>query len=97
MATDGHAVFGTLEGPWHPDALSNAFDRAVRRSGLPRIRWHDLRHAHVTLMLLAGVPPHVVSRRLGHATVGFTLDQYAHVLPGQDQDAADTLAAMLSG
>jgi hypothetical protein len=45
------------------------------------MRFHDLRHAHATLMLLQGVHPKVVSERLGHASIGITLDTYSHVLP----------------
>ena len=55
---------------------------------LPRIRFHDLRHAHATHMLSAGVHPKVASERLGHSKVGITLDLYSHVLPGMQEDAA---------
>ena len=46
----------------------------------------------VTFMLSAGVDPQVASERLGHALVAFTLDTYAHVLPGMQEDATDVLA-----
>lgn len=65
---------GSLVGP---DGWSAAFERHVAASGLPHIRYHDLRHTHATLLLAAGVPPEVVSERLGHTTVAFTLDTYA--------------------
>jgi integrase len=74
-------------GPLHPDTLSSRWRLFLRRSGLPHIRFHDLRHAHATLMLLQGVHPKVVSERLGHASVGITLDIYSHVLPSMQQDA----------
>ena len=51
------------------------------------MRFHDLRHAHATLMLLQGVHPKVVSERLGHASVGITLDTYSHVLPTMQTEA----------
>ena len=57
------------------------------KSGLPHVRFRDLRHAHATLMLLQGVHPKVVSERLGHASVGITLDTYSHVLPSMQSDA----------
>jgi integrase len=60
----------------------------VIRSGLPRVRFHDLRHAHATLLLCQGVHPKVVSERLGHSTVGITLDIYSHVIPGMQAEAA---------
>ena len=53
--------------PTHPQLLSDAFQKLVHRSGLPRVRFHDLRHAHATLLLKAGVPIKVVSERLGHS------------------------------
>jgi integrase len=56
--------------------------------GLARIRLHDLRHSYATAALAAGVSPKIVSERLGHASVAFTLSQYTHLLPGLDRDAA---------
>jgi integrase len=73
--------------PLNPDTLSSGWYRFLKRSGLPHIRFHDLRHAHATLMLLQGVHPKVVSERLGHASVGLTLDTYSHVLPAMQTEA----------
>jgi integrase len=75
-------------GPLNPDTLSSGWARFLRQRGLPRVRFHDLRHAHATLMLTQGVHPKVVSERLGHASVGITLDTYSHVLPTLQQEAA---------
>ena len=74
--------------PIHPHALSQTFERIARRAGVPVIRLHDLRHTHATLLLKAGVPVKVVSERLGHANVAFTIQTYQHVLPGMQADAA---------
>ncbi len=79
----------------HPDRYTRLFSRLVRAAGVPKIRLHDLRHTHATLALEAGVHPKVVSERLGHATVGITLDLYSHVSPTLDEAAAETIAAML--
>lgn len=81
--------------PEDPDVVSQRFDRFVARLGLPAISFHGLRHTHATLLLLDGVPPHVVSMRLGHRSVAFTLQQYAHVLPQQQAEAVERLAAKL--
>jgi len=81
--------------PYHPQLLSDAFKKLVLRSGLPRIRLHDLRHTHATLLLKAGVPIKVVSERLGHSTPGFTMATYQHVLPGMQAEAAKTFAELL--
>ena len=75
----------------HPDYFSRDFDRLVRKLDVPRIRMHDLRHTHATLALKAGVHPKVVSERLGHATVGVTLDLYSHVMPAIAKEAAETI------
>jgi integrase len=86
---DRDLVFAHPDGhPIHPDVFSQTFDRRVRSSNVPRIRLHDLRHTHATLMLSAGVPVKVVSERLGHATPAFTQTVYQHVMPGMQADAA---------
>jgi len=74
--------------PWKPESISTLFRAVVRRAGLGHVRFHDLRHSHATQLLRLGVPAKVVSERLGHATIGITLDTYTHVLPGMQEDAA---------
>jgi integrase len=89
-------VFAMPDGrSWHPDVVSRAFERLVVSAGLPKVRFHDLRHAHASHLLAAGVNVKVVSERLGHASVAFTLDVYSHVMPGQQADAAAAVAALV--
>jgi len=69
------------------------FDRNVwkllrKASGIPPIRFHDLRHTAATLLLSQGVHPKVVQERLGHSTITITMDTYSHVLPSMQEDAA---------
>jgi integrase len=92
---DGHPtgpadpIFTNTHGhPLHAESISQLFDRQVQRCGLPRIRFHDLRHTHASLLVAAGTNIKVVSERLGHAHPGFTMATYQHVMPGMDQDAA---------
>jgi integrase len=94
---DGDAqVFAQPDGTvTHPQLISDAFKRKVRTSGLPKIRLHDLRHTHATLLLKAGVPIKVVSERLGHSTPAFTMATYQHVQPGMQREAAETFASLL--
>ena len=73
----------------NPSAVTLAFKRIIKKAGLRDVRIHDLRHTHATLMLKAGVHPKVVSERLGHASIGITLDIYSHVLPGLQEEAAE--------
>jgi len=85
-------VFSYPDGkPLDPSTVSHALARVLRQAGLPHIRFHDLRHTHATFLLGAGVNPKVVSERLGHASVAFTLDTYGHVMPGMQESAADSL------
>lgn len=75
-------------GHLRPQKVTDTWREAVRDSKQPLIRFHDIRHSHATLLLQAGVSPHVVSTRLGHASITTTLDLYAEVLPAMDEDAA---------
>jgi len=84
-----------LGDPIRPDSVGQAFARLVASTGVPRIRLHDLRHTHASHLLLAGINVKVVSERLGHASASFTLDTYAHVMPGQQAEAAAAAAALL--
>jgi len=65
--------------------------------GLPVIRFHDLRHLHASYLARAGVPPKVAQERLGHATPGFTMQVYTHVLAGQQEAAAQAVEERLLG
>ncbi len=76
----------------HPDTFSYWFEKHLRVAGLRRIRFHDLRHTHASLALQAGVSAKVVSDRLGHASVAFTLDVYSHVVPSLQEEAAERVA-----
>ncbi|MGD0018482.1 MAG: site-specific integrase [Candidatus Limnocylindrales bacterium] len=94
---DNDLAFARADGsPIDPDVVSQLFERLATRAGLPRIRFHDIRHTHASLLLAAHVHAKVVSERLGHASVTITLDTYSHVLPGLQEDAADRLAAAIS-
>ena len=77
--------------------LNAAFARHQRAAGLPRIRFHDLRHTHATLGLAARVHPKTMSARLGHASVSITLDLYSHAIPALEEEAAATVAALVLG
>ena len=79
----------------NPEAVTRWFRQAVRKSMLPTIRLHDLRHTHATLALQAGVHPKVVSERLGHATVSITLDTYSHAIPAMQEEAAALIAGLV--
>ena len=82
--------------PRDPNNVLKKLQAALKRAGIPRMRLHDLRHAHASHLIADGVSPKVVQERLGHSSVQFTLQVYGHLLPGQQQAAADGFAASLS-
>jgi len=73
------------------------FRQVLARAGLPRIRFHDLRHCHATHLLRAGVNAKVVQERLGHSSAAFTLTTYGHAMPGMQEEAVRLLATRLLG
>ena len=80
--------------PFSPRAISKAFAELSRRLGLG-IRFHDLRHSHMSHLLAAGVHPKVASERAGHSSISITMDIYSHLIPGMQEDAADRIDAAL--
>ena len=74
--------------PMIPKNLTCSFRDMTAKAGLPRRRFHDLRHTHATILLSQNVHPKIVSERLGHSTVSITLDTYSHVLPNMQEEAA---------
>jgi integrase len=66
----------------NPESISQLFDRVVQHCDVPRIRFHDLRHTHASLLIADRVAIKVVSERLGHAHPAFTMHTYQHLLPG---------------
>lgn len=95
---DYDLAFTTAEGNWiHPRSVARSFALLVTKAKVPRIPLHGLRHTSATLLLQQNVHPKVVSERLGHSSIGITLDTYSHVLPGMQQAAADAIGAALTG
>ena len=91
-------VFTTLAGrPLDSANVTRSLQRCLQRLGLPRQRFHDLRHAFATLMIESGEDLGVVSRILGHSNLATTADVYAHLTPAMLDRAADRMDAILSG
>lgn len=81
----------------HPHRPTRWLSEHAARLGLPHLTPHGLRHSYATLALRQGVPVKVLSERLGHANVAVTLSLYAHVQPGDDARAAETVARAIIG
>lgn len=95
---DSGLVFTRENGEFvHPDSLTQMFRRHASRARLPKIRFHDLRHTAITLLLAHGVPVKVVSTWAGHANIGITLDTYTHVIPAQEHHASEVMASLIFG
>jgi integrase len=84
-------------GPMSPDSVLHMLQRVLKRAGLERIRFHDLRHTFSVLALQNGVDVKTLSAMLGHYSAGFTLDTYAHVTTSMQKQAANAVGNFLSG
>jgi len=81
----------------HPDTITRRFNRLVDKAGVRRIRLHDVRHTYATMSLDAGIDPKIVSDRIGHANMAYTLQIYTHRSTGRDRQAAETVAGVILG
>jgi integrase len=98
IGTPWNLVFvSELGTPLDGSNVVHAYQRELRRAGLPRQRFHDARHSVATFWLACGVPARVVADMLGHSQVSLTLNVYTHVLPTLRRDAADRLDLLLEG
>jgi integrase len=89
-------IFSNGDGtPIDPGVLSHNFARILKRAGIENARFHDLRHTFASLMLLRGAKPKVISEALGHASVGFTMEVYAHIIAGMQSEAMALLDGVL--
>jgi integrase len=71
------------------------FEPALRKAGLPRMRFHDLRHTYASLLIAQGAHPKLISEQLGHASIQITLDRYGHLMDQSYGDASDRLEEAL--
>ena len=95
--TDKTPVIISDVGGWlDPTNLSRWWGNYREGIGFPTLKMHELRHTAATLLLGFGTDVKTVQKRLGHSKASMTLDQYAHAIPANDQDAADLLGALLS-
>ncbi|WP_337017323.1 tyrosine-type recombinase/integrase [Oceanobacillus massiliensis] len=83
--------------PYSPRNLQRNFNMLIKKAKVPKIRFHDLRHTHATLLLKLGEHPKVVSERLGHSKISVTLDTYSHVIPDMQKPTAKKFSNLLRG
>jgi len=95
--SDGLVFCDTQGGPLRKSGLRRrSFEPLLKKAGLPRIRFHDLRHTAATLALGEGVHPKIVQEMLGHSQISITLDTYSHVLPSMQKEAAAKMDALFA-
>ena len=87
----------TIGTPLDGITVTRRFQRILRDAGLPRQRFHDLRHACASLLLAQGVAPRVVMEQLGHSQISLTMNTYSHVIPALGRAAAERMDDILSG
>jgi len=73
-----------------------SFKPLLKRSGLERVRFHNLRHTCATLLLSRGVHPKFVQELLGHSSIAMTLDRYSHWIPSMGDQTARAMEAALN-
>ncbi|MBW8012293.1 MAG: site-specific integrase [Chloroflexi bacterium] len=86
----------TVGTPINQSNMNKSFKKLLKQSGLPIIRFHDLRHTAASLMLNFGIPLIIVSRRLGHSRPSITLDIYGHLIPSKQEEAAELMDSLLT-
>ena len=90
-------VFTTPFGaPLHGSNVTRAFKSILKRAGLREQRFHDLRHACASLLIVQGTHPRVIMETLGHSRISTTMDTYGHVIPELQRDAANQMDALLA-
>ncbi|MCL5981376.1 MAG: site-specific integrase [Firmicutes bacterium] len=94
---DRNLVFCREDGSLlRPEEFTKRFQRHLVNAGLPKVRLHDLRHTHATLLLQRGIPAKLVQERLGHSSITMTLDLYSHVTPEMQKLAAESLNGLMA-
>ncbi len=71
--------------------LNHEMKRGCKKSGIKKIRIHDLRHSHASLLIELGFSPLLISERLGHENIETTLQTYSHLYPNKHSEVADKL------
>jgi len=92
-------ILSKIRRPYLENQARNRMDKPVQnrhsQAGLEGIRFHNLRHIFVSLMLLRGAKPKVISEAPGHASVAFTMDTHSHIIEGMQSDAMELLDEVL--
>ena len=91
----GYVFTDELGRPYHPEYFSTRFESLVRQSGARRLRLHDCRHTACSVMLLAGEPPFIVAKILGHSSTRMVEEVYRHLMGDELERAGEAASRML--
>ncbi len=92
----GPVFTSSIGTPLDPSNVTHRFQRLLADAGLPRQRFHDLRHRGASLMRTKHVPARVVMETLGHSQISLTMNTYSHVMPAMPREAAELPDAVLT-
>lgn len=73
------------------EAVQHKLKHNCEKTGVKKIRVHDIRHSHVAYLINQGVQPLIIKERLGHRDIKITLNTYGHLYPNQQRQVADML------
>lgn len=91
-------IFCTPNGrPLEKSGLTKRFAKLLEKAGLPKMRFHDLRHSCASLLLAQGLQAKAIQGILGHSTISMTMDVYAHLMPAAKKEAAEIMDDVLTG
>jgi len=92
---DNIVCLNTVLTPYYDKSLIRSWYRFLDKNNIRRIRLHDLRHTHATMLILAGTDMKTVSDRLGHTDIKITMNRYSHVLQEMDRKASDNISNIM--
>jgi len=93
LKNDNNLVFPNKNGGYldSRNVLQRFFHKCLNDAGLKKIRWHDLRHTHISLLINQNVAPQVIQKQAGHSTIKTTMDVYGHLLPSVYNSSVDAI------
>ena len=93
--SDDWYIFGGIK-PLAPSTIGRRLKKYCELAGVKKIRIHDFRHSHASLLLSSGVPITVISQRLGHSDINMTLNTYSHLIPNDVDKAINIIEEIKS-
>lgn len=87
---------GRCGGYMYPELPSKIFDKLIEKYNLPKIKFHELRHTSVSLLINAGIQTQMISKRVGHSSTSTTSNIYAHIFSSSEKEVAEKMSEILN-